>query len=371
MTGAAQAPADTIALLADLHLAGGDHDPFSDDERFVETIGGLVAGASHSRLRVVLLGDTFDFPAVLLPGRRATPATRPAEAAAKLERIVAAHPLVVEALRDLVRAGHRLDVVAGNHDMELLMPAVHSRLLATLGGPPGSVQVHPWMLYVPGVLYAEHGQQHHDFNRFPWLGTEQPRAEDPLALPAGSYVDALAHLRQWHPEASAPAVAAQAARMGAGLVASLARLSRAERHRDERERRLGAEPPAGLSAAAVLGIDRASAATPTAIARRAAAMASRRLRSSGSGPATPFMQTAAHAVHRVLEAEGCAVPFYAFGHTHVPADVALADGAPARYLNPGTWSSLTRRVTGGDRRCGVVLVQPVPGADPRAELLIP
>ncbi|MCW2618734.1 MAG: hypothetical protein JWR28_1883 [Modestobacter sp.] len=371
MTAAAQAPTETIALLADLHLAGGDHDPFTDDERFAETIGGLVARASSPRLRVVLLGDTFDFPAVVVPGRRATPAARPAEATQKLERIVAAHPLVFAALRDLVRAGHRLDVVAGNHDMELLMPAVHSRLVAALGGAPGAVQVHPWLLYVPGLLYAEHGQQHHDFNRFPWLGTEQPRADGPLALPAGSYVDALAHLRQWYPQASAAALAGEAVRMAAGLVAALARLSRAERHRDERERRLAAEPPAGLSAAAVLGIDRASAATPTAIARRAAAMATGRLRPPGSGPAAPFMQTAARAVHRVLEAEGCAVPFYAFGHTHVPADVALADGAPARYLNPGTWSSLTRAVPGGDRRCGVVLVESVPGAGPRAELLIP
>jgi UDP-2,3-diacylglucosamine pyrophosphatase LpxH len=355
----------TIALVADLHMAAGDQDRFGEDDGLADTIGELVSSASHRLLRLVLLGDTFDFPAVALPGRRrATPATRPADAVEKLDRILAAHPGVVAALRGVVEAGHRIDVVAGNHDMELLFPAVQARLRRSLGNGPGELVVHPWMLHVPGVLYAEHGEQHHDVNRFWWLGAEWPDGDEPLRVPAGSYVDALAHL---HPGdgRGVLATAAQGIRMTAALVAALAALSNAERHREEREHRLTSSPPAGLSPAVVLGIDRTAAATPSSIARRAARMAVGRLRRSRDGAAVPYMQSAAQAVHRVLDDAGLAVPFYVFGHTHVIADVPFPGGA-ARYLNPGTWSSTTRRVPGGDRRCGVVVIERTPGVVPRA-----
>ncbi|SFP13001.1 hypothetical protein SAMN05660464_2149 [Geodermatophilus dictyosporus] len=357
-----------IAVLADLHLACGEHDPFTEDDRLARTIRHLVSGAGGVPLRLVLLGDTFDFPAVSLPGRGASPATRPSEAVRKLDRIMAAHAPVFAALRDLLAAGHRIDFVAGNHDMELSMPAVQRSLRQAL---PGTLDVHPWMLHLPGVLYAEHGQQHHDLNRFPGLLVDHPDDGDrPLRVPPGSYLDALVHLRRRAPWASPPARALLAARMGTGLFLGLVRLSRAERHRPERERLLRSTTLAGLPAGSVVDIDRLGAATPASIARRAAVLAARRLRRR-SGAAVPFMQAAAQAVHHVLAAEGAAVPFYLFGHTHVAADVPLADGAAARYLNPGTWSSAVRRVPGGDRRCCVVIVDQPPGAGPRARLTGP
>jgi len=368
---AAGAAGETLALVADLHLAdGGDRDPFCEDELFATTVGRLIADAADRRFRLVLLGDTVDFPAVTLPGAPVTPATRPADAVAKLDRVLAAHQPVVTALQELVEAGHHVDVVAGNHDMELVMPAVQTRLRDAIGGRPDSVSVHPWMVYVPGLLYAEHGQQQHDVNRFTRLGG-CGCADEPLAVPAGSYLDALVHLRDRQPGASTAALVAQAARMGAGLVGGLVRLSRAERDRSDRERDLEASVPTGLPPAAVLAIDRASAATPTSIARRAAAMAARRLPSSRSGPGIPYMHAAAQRVHQVLEAQECAVPFYAFGHTHIAEDVPLGTSAGARYLNPGTWSSMLRRAPGGERRCGVVVVEREPGAAPRAELRAP
>jgi predicted phosphodiesterase len=70
----------------------------------------------------------------------------------------------------------------------------------------------------------------------------------------------------------------------------------------------------------------------------------------------------------VLESAGLGVPFYVFGHTHVAADVPLP-GSSARYLNPGTWSATTRRVPGGDRRCGVVVIDDGE-TGPRAEVRI-
>ncbi len=353
-----------IALLSDLHLACGEHDPFAEDDRLAEAIGQLLSGAPDTPLRLVLLGDTFDFPAVSLPGRRTSPATPPSDAVRKLDRIIAAHPLVFAALRDLLAAGHRIDLVAGNHDMELSMPAVQVRLRQAL---PGAVEVHPWMLYLPGVLYAEHGQQHHDVNRFPGLAVEHPEPDRPLLVPPGSYLDTLVHLRRRAPSASTPALAVLAARMGIGLLSGLVRLARAERHRSERELLLDSTTLAGLPSGAVVAIDRLAAATPASITRRAAVVAARRFRHP-SGAVVPYMQAAAQAVHRVLEAEGAAVPFYLFGHTHVAADVPLSDGVTARYLNPGTWSAMTRRVPGGDRRFGVVVVEQSPGAGLQARL---
>ena len=362
-------PAEVAVLVADLHLACGPGDPFTADEEFARTVGDLLAEAGGRRFRLVLLGDSVDFPAVPLPGRPVTPATGPADAVAKLDRVLAAHPLVVGVLRQVVAAGQRIDVVAGNHDMELLLPAVQDRLRAAVGGGPDTVTVHPWFLHVPGVLHAEHGQQHHDVNRFPELGCPDGPG-GPLVVPAGSYLDALVHLRARSPQASPPALAAQGARMAAGLVGGLVRLSRAERRRRSRERALAAGD-AGLPPAVVVDLDRAGAATPVTILRRAGAMAARRLPVARPGPATPYMHGAAAAVDRVLAAHGWAVPFLVFGHTHVADDVPVPGGAPARYLNPGTWSTMLRRVPGGDRRCGVVVIEWAPEAPPRARLQLP
>ncbi|HWU06313.1 MAG TPA: hypothetical protein VN520_07995 [Streptomyces sp.] len=360
-----QPPSESrIALLADLHLACGEHDPFTEDDRLAKTIRDLMSDASNAPIRLVLLGDTFDFPAVGLPGRRMSPATRPSEAVRKLDQIIAAHPLVIAALRDLLAAGHRIDFVAGNHDMELSMPAVQGRLREAL---PGTIEVHPWMLYIPGVLYAEHGQQHHDVNRFPGLAANHPQADRPLPVPPGSYVDALVHLRRRAPSASTAALAVLATRMGIGLLSGLGRLARAERHRPQRERLLHSTPLAGLPPRVVVAIDRRSAATPVSITRRLAVMAARRFRHRSNAD-VPYMHAAAQAVHQVLDAEGAAVPFYLFGHTHLAEDVPLIGGT-ARYLNPGTWSSMTRRVPGGERRFGVVVVEQSPGAGPRARLI--
>ena len=368
MTAAPAEPGELAAIVADLHLAAGDDDPFSDDERFAAMIEDLVGSAAGRRLRLICLGDTFDFPAVALPGQCASPATRPAQAEQKLDRILAAHPVTVQALRSVLEAGHRIDFVAGNHDMELLMPGVQARLRQAIGWDADRVAVHPWMLYVPAVLYAEHGQQHHDFNRFPHLSATAPCAHGRLDVPAGSYLDALVHLRKREGPGSTPALVARAVGLLSGVFRALLRLSRAERRRNQRgrERRLAEATPSDLSPAVVMRIDRAAAATPTSIGRRAVALAAGRIAPALARTRRPYMHEAARTVHGLLAGEKSAVPFYAFGHTHVAEDVDLGEGA--RYLNPGTWSTMTRRVPGGELRCGVVVIEWGPGINPRAEL---
>jgi hypothetical protein len=152
-----------LVVLADLHMAAGRHDAFHEDDELVRLLKTLSGGGA----RLLLLGDLFDFSLVELPGRRGRRLdTSVGGALDKLAAISTEHAAVFEALGGLLAAGARVDVVVGNHDLELMLPAVRERLSEMLGGEPA---VHPWLVHVPGLLYAEHGQQHHEINRVPEL----------------------------------------------------------------------------------------------------------------------------------------------------------------------------------------------------------
>lgn len=83
----------------------------------------------------------------------------------------ATRPDFFAGLRRFLGAGFPIDVVSGNHDVDLVRPAVRTRLRELLGtgggeGDGGGVRFHPWIYYVPGVLYAEHGHQHAALSAF-------------------------------------------------------------------------------------------------------------------------------------------------------------------------------------------------------------
>ncbi len=179
----------TLVITSDLHLGGGTagvwgprfSDEFTDDQAFVEFLRCL---SPRPGSRLVFLGDAFDFLRVPVTGARTGLFARSeAEAVAQLDRIAAAHPVVMTALSDTLAAGVRVDFVSGNHDAELIRPAVRERLRALLGAPVG---FHPWILYIPGLLYAEHGHHHHDINTFarplyPYATTEGRLERPPAA----------------------------------------------------------------------------------------------------------------------------------------------------------------------------------------------
>jgi hypothetical protein len=69
-------------------------------------------------------------------------------------------------LADMVRftaAGHSIDIIAGNHDVELLAPEVCAELDRNIREAGASdaaaarIQVVPWFVYVPGTCWIEHG----------------------------------------------------------------------------------------------------------------------------------------------------------------------------------------------------------------------
>jgi UDP-2,3-diacylglucosamine pyrophosphatase LpxH len=343
-----------LVLVSDLHMGGGAGagrwgpgfvDEFDGDEVFPAFLMWLRSeGRRPSRL--VLLGDTLDFLRVPVPG--ALYARNDAEAVGQLERIAAAHPTVFEALGAIVNEGTALDVVVGNHDVELARPAVQRRLRTLLKAPGNTsanqeaVRFHLWGYYVPELLYAEHGNHYHDINslRRPLVPFQDGRTERPPAARLGSARRRL--LGRGQP--GAPPL-----HQIVDDLFSVGRLSGAalKEYRDSMLSEYAAE--IGLPVSAVRRLDELGRTSVPATAARIAR--TRLARGPSFGDAAPEVATS---VHRVLAAAGCAVPFCVFGHTHAACHRRLPGGV-GQYLNAGTWSTDYRRAV--NRR------RPVP--DPR------
>jgi UDP-2,3-diacylglucosamine pyrophosphatase LpxH len=124
--------------------------------------------------RLVIAGDLFDFMSVVVPGSPELPARTHDERRFGLDRGARSGVLrmrrICENHRDLLAemvrfaaAGHYLDIIVGNHDIELLEPDVVSELmrqLRTAGADDRSasrIRVMPWFVHEPGVAWIEHG----------------------------------------------------------------------------------------------------------------------------------------------------------------------------------------------------------------------
>jgi hypothetical protein len=390
-----------LLLVSDLHLAaaGGPYpDPLADDIAIAATLEWFAAQLAQST-RLVVLGDLLDF--VLAPPHLRAGAAADDLAAVKLEAIAASHPRVFAALGAFASAGHSLEVVPGNHDVELLRPPIQSRLRALLGD--AQVAFHPWMLHVPGVLYAEHGQQHTVANHFVGLlnrSTASAAGDPPAPARLLDDLDALLASRLGFPAqnlelwagtgrallAREPGAAGAALAAAAGLC-RLARSCAALAHAGKDEHVTGSlVETAGelrLPVEALVAITNRSRPTVRAAARSIGrASLARRPGPRSHGLAAPCpspgpdraMLEAAREVDAVLREHGVGVPFYAFGHTHLARDVPLAvglsgpgAGSRPRYLNPGTWSTLARpgRESAADRQRLIEIAYEHPGP-PRA-----
>lgn len=335
--------ATDVVLVSDLHVAdGSDRDGFRRDASFSRFIDGLRrrTGADGQTRRLVFLGDFLDFGRVTPIARGASVSRLPLD---KLDRMVAAHPAVFAALRRLLADGIAVDVVAGNHDVELARPDVQAGLTAFLAGAGGSALCfHRWQLYLPGLLYAEHGHQYHDVNAFstvvePWSAGP----DGPAEVTIGAVLDR-------HGHAGPPG---RHAALATGVVGAAARLvdpRRARRRTAYRRRVLPAHARTeGLSPSTAIRLDELSAQYVRAMPRRLADKALASFIGRGRSPALHDMERAASAIHGILAAEGAAVPFYVFGHTHRPGRwLILGGGPPAFCLNTGTWSSRGGRADG-------------------------
>jgi hypothetical protein len=322
---ARRTPADSARrwlFVSDAHL---DLDPQLRpiDEALAGFFDDVADAGRGSTTRLVLLGDMFELLGPVGGGVAA--------AVDRLNEVATGHTEVIAALRRCVQAGVAVDVVAGNHDLDLVRPAVAARLRDHLGlaTADGGVRVWPWLYVVPGVLYAEHGNQHHDLNRFPSILDPYSRHD-----PAELFTPPLA-TRDRLIAANGFTRGRHAAAVARSLAASWWGEWQAHRSSCTGLTRVCAED-LGLDATLVSELDRLSRVRPIRMARRLAG----RLVAGQGAPPDAYLFNAASAVHRLTAARGAATPFYVFGHTHVARDVPL-DGS-SRYLNCGTWSTCLR-----------------------------
>lgn len=316
-----------VVLLSDLHMgAGGRREQFRADAALTAQLENFAADPAVSD--IVLLGDTFD-----LSGEDVSSCAGP-EVVTRLQDVLHAHPDVVGALRAVVRRGMRLHVVQGNHDVELA--GVHAqatlrRVLAT--EDEGTVHFLPWLYHVPGLLLAEHGNQHHDINAFDTVLQPLSCGDRVMVEPFGGQ---LSRLRHQHRGVSLLRRAAWAAAREAVRLIGPARRERRTDYRRSLLPRYAAE--VGLTEDSVLRLDRLGQHQPAAIM-------SRLVRQSLRGSDPGYLVCAAHAVREALG--DATPPFLVMGHGH-GADARLLRSdryhGPVVYLNTGTWSRRGPRV---------------------------
>jgi hypothetical protein len=216
-----------LIVLSDLHLGEGMRrdepryvptEDFFHDRQFANLIEDLKKRyqGRPSGLKLVLNGDTFDFITVVnTPRREDDPGfevsqterkfgLNPTEKKSvyKLDVTVRGHPLFFDALARFVAAGFCVEIIRGNHDLELFFPAVKARLIQHLAERgehldcdtvASRVRFHEWFYLEPGRVYIEHGQQYDAGNsiRYPFhpirpVKKRAPDEEKILDYPLGS-----------------------------------------------------------------------------------------------------------------------------------------------------------------------------------------
>ena len=161
-----------VAVIGDLHMGLGRDEGgawrVEEDFRwgaefalFLEALDAEGGGKTD----LVLNGDTFDLTRPADAGCAhddpALGCTEP-EALARLDRVLAAHRAVVDALAAFAASGaNRVVLVPGEHDAALLYPAVRRRVEAALGAPGGRVEVASAGAWQSddGRIHVEHGHQ--------------------------------------------------------------------------------------------------------------------------------------------------------------------------------------------------------------------
>jgi len=172
--------ATRLIVISDLHLGGNDKaQMMSRPEVLADFIRELPEAWSDSpplgedeELELVIAGDFVDFLALPAPGEERGVAWTPdpAVACAKLEAAMGGtfRP-VFDALGEHVRAGHRLVVLIGNHDVELALPSVQRAFTEGIGARAHQVRwIDDGRAYRVGGALIEHGNRYDWANQNDW-----------------------------------------------------------------------------------------------------------------------------------------------------------------------------------------------------------
>lgn len=209
---------DTV-ILSDIHLADAEplnprrpywkafkRKEFFVDDDFAKLLRHLSAQAQEPA-ELVLNGDIFDFDTVMemppLPPRPVhwlmrLRGLRSEEwmSRFKMDCIVRDHPVWFSALGEFVGHGHRVVFVIGNHDLELLWPAVQQQARVAMGLPPDDpgVVFCNWFYLSGGDTFVSHGNQYDPYCSVPdpvnplILVGGQPRVRIPFGDLANHYM---------------------------------------------------------------------------------------------------------------------------------------------------------------------------------------
>lgn len=167
-TPALEAAEVTVGLrrivISDLHLGAGDRlDDFAADGPFAAFMQQYVA---REPTELILAGDTFEFLQVRI-AEVADDEWSESAAVARLNAIVAAHPIVMGALVTFIaNPAHQLTIMIGNHDFELHYRAVKRYLQQVLGGAEAQPRLRFAIRYRGDGIYIVHGNQFDRWNRF-------------------------------------------------------------------------------------------------------------------------------------------------------------------------------------------------------------
>jgi UDP-2,3-diacylglucosamine pyrophosphatase LpxH len=170
---------DTTALqirriiVSDLHLGAGDRlDDFSADREFADFVTAYVM---TEPTELILAGDTFEFLQVSLPDVPDFEWTARA-AERRLQTIMDAHPLVINALAEFMRHPHNvLTLLVGNHDFELHYQSAKTAFRRRLFVTSDDTRLRFGVRYHGDGIYIEHGNQFEQYNSFVrFEGISQP-----------------------------------------------------------------------------------------------------------------------------------------------------------------------------------------------------
>lgn len=197
-------PLDLI-VISDLHLGRGKNDytgryfeleAFLYDQDFRGFCEHLCEQATESGkgFKLIFNGDAFDLlrlDKVALPEdygqepKNFAPVLTPRRAAAEIERILDGHRMFVEGVALVLKAGHAVLFLPGNHDIEIQWQPVREAIAASLRACPvfeseavadlalTNLAFDSWFYHEPGRVWIEHGCQYDPENAFRYPLREQ------------------------------------------------------------------------------------------------------------------------------------------------------------------------------------------------------
>jgi UDP-2,3-diacylglucosamine pyrophosphatase LpxH len=148
-------------IISDIEMGRGDiMDDFTSDTELAGFMNKIVKDNPDASLTLVLNGDIFDFLKMAYKG--AYPRHITAEISLwKLNEVMRCHPTVFTALKKFLEKGNnKIHFVIGNHDADLVWPALQETIKKSLGNNK-NICFDFW--YRQNGLHVEHGHLHDPF----------------------------------------------------------------------------------------------------------------------------------------------------------------------------------------------------------------